>query len=277
MSMKSETSENAGVHHGFRSFIPATSGELSRVSIPTRKPKTEAFRASKGPNDSRIKGMVNTMYDPLLNRIPHEEFDYQTLMDSVQGYARPRMKISALLAKGSIVRVKKGLYILGESLRRRPFCRELLANLIYGPSYVSLEYALHYHGLIPERAEVVTSVTCGRSRSFDTPVGPFSYRMIPMEAFRTGMDLVELDDGRSFLIATPEKALADRMVAERGAAITTMRELSSYLLTDLRIDKPALAALQPERLFEMSRRYRSRRVRLLADLVIGLGKGGKGA
>ncbi len=216
------------------------------------------------------------MNDPLLNRIPHEEFDYQTLMDSVQEYARPRMKISAFLAKGSIVRVKKGLYILGESQRRKPFCRELLANLIYGPSYVSLEYAMHYHGLIPERAEVVTSVTCGRSRSFDTPVGSFFYRMIPMEAFRTGMDIVELDDGRSFLIATPEKALADRLVADRGAAITSMRELSSYLMTDLRIDRSVLVGLQPERLFDISRRYSSRRVRLLAELVVRLCSGGKG-
>jgi len=221
-------------------------------------------------------GKGNTVNDPLLNRIPYEEFDYQTLLDSVQGYARPRMKISALLAKGSIVRVKKGLYILGESLRRRPFCRELLANLIYGPSYVSLEYAMHYHGMIPEGVEVVTSVTCGRSRSFDTPVGSFSYRMIPMEAFRTGMDLVELDDSRSFLIATPEKALADRLVADRGAALSSMKELSSYLMTDLRIDRSVLTGLQPERLVDISRRFRSRRVRLLAELVISLGKDGKG-
>jgi len=146
--------------------------------------------------------MTNTQ---LLKTIPYEEFDYQTLLDAVHGYARPRMKISGMLAKGDIVRVKKGLYILGESLRRRPFCRELLANLIYGPSYVSLEYALHYHGLTPERVETITSVTCGRSRTFDSPVGTFSYRMIPMEAFRTGMDQVELDDGRSFLIAIPER------------------------------------------------------------------------
>lgn len=88
--------------------------------------------------------MTNTL---LLKNILCEEFDYQTLLDSLYGYAQSRMKISAMLAKGDIIRVKKGLYILGESLRRRPFCLELLANLIYGPSHVSLEYALHYHGL----------------------------------------------------------------------------------------------------------------------------------
>ena len=209
----------------------------------------------------------------LLKSIPYEEFDYQTLLDVVHGYARPRMKISGMLSKGDIVRVKKGLYILGESLHRHPFCRELLANLIYGPSYVSLEYALHYHGLTPERVETVTSVTCGRSRSFDTPVGTFSYRMIPLAAFRTGMDRVELDDGRSFLIAIPEKALADRVVAERGAGISTQKELHDYLLDGLRVDPASLGSLDSARFAEIARLYRSRRVKLLASLVSRLNKG----
>jgi predicted transcriptional regulator of viral defense system len=217
------------------------------------------------------------MTNALLQKsIPYEEFDYQTLLDAIQGYARPRMKISGMLAKGDIVRVKKGLYILGKSLRRRPFCRELLANLIYGPSYVSLEYALHYHGLTPERVETVTSVTCGRSRTFESPVGTFSYRMIPMDAFRTGMDRVELDDGRSFLIAIPEKAMADRIVADRGAGISTQKELHDYLLASLRIDPAGLSQLNPDKLAEIARHYRSRRVKLLADLVTRLSKSGKG-
>jgi predicted transcriptional regulator of viral defense system len=211
----------------------------------------------------------------LLKSIPYEEFDYQTLLDAVHGYARPRMKISAMLAKGDIIRVKKGLYILGEPLRRRPFCRELLANLVYGPSYISLEYALHYHGLTPERVEAVTSVTCGRSRTFATPVGTFSYRMIPLEAFRTGMDRVELDDGRSFLVAIPEKALADRIVADRGAGISTQKELHDYLLSSLRIDPAGLRELDPVRVAEIARAYRSRRVKLLADLISRLRRGGR--
>ncbi|WP_282755063.1 type IV toxin-antitoxin system AbiEi family antitoxin domain-containing protein [Desulfuromonas thiophila] len=209
----------------------------------------------------------------LLKSIPFEEFDYQTLLDVVHEYARPRMKISGMLAKGDIIRVKKGLYVLGESLRRRPFSRELLANLIYGPSYLSLEYALHHHGLTPERVETLTSVTCGRSRTFDTPVGRFSYRMIPLKAFRTGMDRIELDDGRSYLMAVPEKALADRIVADRGAGITTRKEVYDYLLSNLRIDLDRLRTLDPARLAEIAHRYRSRRVKLLSDLVGRLRKG----
>lgn len=155
----------------------------------------------------------------LRNAIPGEEFDYQTLLDALTDYAAPRDRISTLLRQGAIIRVKKGLYVFGDRFRRSLYCRELLANLIYGPSYLSLDFALHHQGMIPERVETLTSVTTGRSRVFDTSVGRFSYRMIPLAAFRTGMDREELADGRSYLIAVPEKALADKLLCGRGSGI----------------------------------------------------------
>ena len=71
---------------------------------------------------------------PILNQIPREEFDYQTLVDVLKGYSRPRNKIEDLIHKGVIVRVKKGLYVFGNDYRRRPYSKELLANLIYRTS-----------------------------------------------------------------------------------------------------------------------------------------------
>ena len=114
----------------------------------------------------------------ILRKIGRDTFDYQTLLDALSDYSKPRDRITRLLASGAIVRVKKGLYCFGETFRRGPVVREHLANLIYGPSYVSLDYALGYHGLIPERVERVTSVTTRRSREFVTPFGVFSYRML---------------------------------------------------------------------------------------------------
>jgi predicted transcriptional regulator of viral defense system len=210
------------------------------------------------------------------HRIPNEELDYQTLLDVLSGYSRPRAKITALLRDGVIVRVKKGLYVLGEEERRKPLCRELLANLIYGPSCVSLEYALASHGLIPERVETVTSVTSGRSRAFDTPVGRFTYRMISMEAFPVGVDRVETGDGRAYLIATPEKSLSDALVADRRGTIGSRRELASYLDESLRIDMGRLKELDRGILDELAKSYRSRKVRLLASLVGIMQKEGKG-
>lgn len=207
------------------------------------------------------------MYEQLRQAIPFEEFDYQSLLDSLRGYAFPRKKITSMLHKGEILRVKKGLYLFGEGQRRSPYCRELLANLIYGPSCISLEYALHYHGLTPERAETITSVTCGRSRSFATPVGSFSYRMIPLSAFSLGIDRIELPDGRSFLMAIPEKALADRIMLERGGDISTQKGLLCYLNDNLRIDPDALQQLDTDSLLTIAEGYRSKRLKQLAGLI----------
>jgi len=163
--------------------------------------------------------------------------------------------------------VKKGIYVFGETYARGPFSREVLANMMYGPSYVSLDYALHYYALIPERVEAVTSVTCGRSRRFSTPVGLFLYRMIPMEAYQIGMDRVEIEGGRSFLMATPEKALADKVRDDRGTGIRTQEEMRSYLLDHLRIDPEGLRKLDPDRLAAFAERYRSRKIQKLAEVV----------
>lgn len=207
------------------------------------------------------------MIETIRKEIMQEEFDYQTLMDCLKDYARPRDKISDLLIKGSIIRVKKGLYIFGDDYRRRPFSREILANLIYGPSYISLDYALQHHGLIPERIEAVTSVTTGRSRRFSTPVGLFTYRMIPLVAFRVGMDRIEMGDGRAFLMATPAKALADKLYDLRGIGVQSQRELSDYLERDLRVDPAVLQKLNPGELETIAQGYRSQRIGILSDLI----------
>ena len=203
----------------------------------------------------------------LRKNIPMEEFDYQTLSGALKRYACPRDKISDLLKKGIIIRVKKGLYVFGEEYRKRPYSIEILANLIYGPSYISLDYALQHYGLIPERVEAVTSVTTGRSRSFNTPVGLFTYRRIPLKAFRTGMDRLEIDGGRAFLIATAEKALADKLYVDRGSGIRTQKMLAVYLEDNLRIDRLSLVGLNDESLDAIARRYRSKRIALLGDLI----------
>ena len=81
------------------------------------------------------------------------------------------------------------------------------------------------------------------------------------------MDRVELGDGRAFLIATPEKALADKLYDSRGTGIQKQKELIGYLEENLRIDRVALRDLKPTVLDAIARRYRSRRIRLLSGLV----------
>ena len=198
--------------------------------------------------------------EQIRRQIPTEEFDYQALLDCLKNYARPRDRISDLIKSGAIIRVKKGLYVFGPGYSRGPYSRELLANLIYGPSYVSLDYALAYHGLIPERVETVTSVTCAKARSFLTPVGRFTYRAVPLEYYQSGIDIVEISEKRSFLLATREKALADKIYMDRGAAVGTASELEAYLFGNLRLDPSTIAELNPGRINEIARHCRSRKV-----------------
>lgn len=203
----------------------------------------------------------------LRNRISSDEFDYQMLLDGLSNYRQPRVKITQLLKKGVITRVKKGLYVFEAPYRQKPVPREILANLIYGPSYVSLDYALQWHGLIPEAVHTVTSVTSGRSRTFITPFGAFSYRHIPLRAYQVGMDRAALDGERAFLIATPEKALADKIASERGTNIRTLAGLKSHLEENMRVDPEDLRKLDPERLATIADCMRSGKVSLLSRLV----------
>jgi predicted transcriptional regulator of viral defense system len=203
----------------------------------------------------------------LREAIPHEIFDYQTLLQCLQTYASPRDKITDLLEKKIIIRVKKGLYVFGQLYRRHPISREIIANLLYGPSYISLEYALQHHGLIPEGVETLTCVTPGRSRQFKTPVGLFTYRTIPMDAFRSGMDLVQPEGGLTYLMATPEKALADKLAAERGSGIYTLQAVQDYLYEGLRIPVEEISRLDPRQLERIASSYHSRRLVLLARAV----------
>lgn len=203
----------------------------------------------------------------LRERAGRDELDSLVLRDCLSGYRRPRDKATALLESGALVRLRRGLYVLGERLRRGPLCRELLANLIYGPSCVSLEYALGWYGLLPEAVHAVTSVTPGRSRRFDTPVGLFTYRQVSSTGFAAGMDLIETPDGRSFLMATPERALADLVMAARGAGVRSRKAMRALLLEDLRVDEAGLAGLDCARFDAAAESGNSPRLRLLAAVV----------
>ncbi len=188
--------------------------------------------------------------------------DYQQVVSMLGAYAKPRDRIGALLAKGDLVRVRKGLYVVGERYRRGPIVREHLANLIYGPSYVSLDFALDYHGLIPERVEEVTSVTTGKARRFETPFGVFTYRPLGRGRYESGVTLGG-DAPSRYLMASPEKALADKVWCDKRFKPDCLADYRVYLLDDLRIDPSRLVALDRELLERIASAYRSRRIAML--------------
>jgi hypothetical protein len=214
--------------------------------------------------------------DELRKRIAGEEFDYQMLMQSLRSYRYPRAKISALLKSKAIIRIKKGLYVFGDGWARRPVSREVLANLIYGPSYISLDYALHFHGLIPERVERLTCCTWGRARLFTTPVGIFSYRPISHAAYAIGVDQFAVESGdlaRRCLMAVPEKALADKLAADRRFSLIRTDALRRYVVDDLRLELKRLAGMDAALMAKIASAYDSPKIYGLVRLIRLLRKG----
>jgi len=169
-----------------------------------------------------------------------EEIDYLFLKEALKNYAEPRQKIRTLLRSKGLVRVKKGLYIFGTPIVRGPYCKEHLANLIYGPSAISLEYALSFYGWIPERLEELTSITIGRNKRFDTPIGRFSYRHMRPDRYPLGITQMNIA-GRMVLLATPEKALVDLLVLSKYV-FKRAQEFEEHLFQNLRIDEEAFTS-----------------------------------
>lgn len=198
----------------------------------------------------------------VLDGISTPEFDYNILMSLLSEYSQPWAKIRYMLRKGEMIRVKKGLYVRPPD-HSQPYSEAVLANLIYGPSYLSFEWALSWHGMIPERVEQVTSASLKPSKTFSTPIGTFTYRRQPRRRYAAGFTRVELDARRSFLVATKEKALVDTIA---DCDVETVKELRS-LLQGLRVNESEVRALKPKVLSVLAERFGTGAVAALAALV----------
>jgi hypothetical protein len=215
--------------------------------------------------------------DRFLRRIwleaPTEIVDYLFLMECLKDYKKPRSKLSSLLKAGVLIRIKKGLYVIGKQAFVAQgnggdyplYSREMLANLIYGPSYISLEFALAYYDLIPERVEEVTSMTCSRNKKFNTPLGRFNYHYLRMEKYPVGVTYAKIDEKRGFLIATKEKALAD--LVARHSDLKTQEDMFDYI-AGLRIEPEDLKKFSLKKMREISNVYKNHQVDLLNNLII---------
>ncbi len=167
--------------------------------------------------------------------------DYIYLMDSLHNYASPRSKLTTMIKSGEVIKLRRGLFLDSS----REYSIKTLANKIYGPSYISFEYALSFYNLIPERVETVTCASYGKNKNkrFDTPAGSFVYRSIPRAAYPYG--ITRQEEGQNpFLIATKEKALCDTLSKSRG--VTSMKMLLAELFDSLRIDREELSSINPE-------------------------------
>lgn len=202
--------------------------------------------------------MNNVLF--LRKAINRDVFDYQTLTEVLgERVSKTRDLTARLVRDGSLIRIRKGLYTFGEDLRKNPLSRGYLANIIYGPSYVSLDYALSFYSMIPEKVSTVTSVSSGRSRDFSTSFGHFSYRMLRSDRYSIGISLGS-SGGTGFLIASPEKALIDKIWTDRRMGRSTSSQWRKYLEDDLRLDMDTFSNFSLSMLREITDAYSSEKI-----------------
>ena len=173
-------------------------------------------------------------------------------------YSNKNNKISRNIRDGKLFKITTGLY---ETNPNTP--GYLLAGSIYGPSYISFEYALSYYGLIPER---VTTITCAtfdkkKKKQYDTDFGVFTYRDVPVLVYPEEIILKE-ENNYSYQIATPEKALCDKLYTL--APLDNYSNLENMLFNDLRIDVEGFNKLDASKIEKISELYHSTNVALLA-------------
>lgn len=158
-------------------------------------------------------------------------------------YQRPNDKISELLKSKELISIRRGLYITGPKMdlpTPEPF---LIANHLRGPSYVSLESALSYWNMIPERTYETSSVTIKLSKLYKTPVGRFSYLQLNTPYYSYGIKSIKYSPKQTILVASPEKALCDKVVLTSKIYLRSIKQTREFLMEDLRMDSEILKTL----------------------------------
>lgn len=208
-------------------------------------------------NMSKIFDSIETPY-----------IDSQTILRLLSGYRKPRDWIARMVQKGELLRLKNGFFLILSRVKQGKFDYpyEQIANLLYGPSYVSIEWALSFYHFIPERVAIVTSVTTGSNKEFTTPIRTFSYRHLKNYRYSIGIDRQKIEGQLGeFLIATPEKALADWVYFTCGHM--SKEELLQDLLEAKRIEKTSLQSLNKELLQAIGAQYKSPIVHKLSQVI----------
>lgn len=191
------------------------------------------------------------------------EFDYNLLLHALGGYKKPRDKIRGLIKNKDIIRIKKGLYVLGKEYNK-PYNKYILANQIYGPSYITGQTALAFWNMIPERVELIISMTTKRKKMFETPVGRFSYLYCNNTVFNIGVNLEHAGDQKKILIASPEKAMSDIVATQTH--ISSEKEMKEFLKL-MRLDFDDIKKLDLSLIEKIKVGYKKQSMKLLLNCL----------
>ena len=209
-----------------------------------------------------------------LQKIPTRIIEHATIASILHelGYSRINDKIIQLIKHNVLTQIKRGLYAYMPLHNNILLPIELIANTLLSPSYISLDYALSYHNIIPEKVWEITSMTTKRSKDFKTPYGVFSFKQIKKEIFRLGLQM-ERTQNATYVIATKEKALCDKVFFTRNIDLRSKSAMLKFLEDDLRVDLDEFqdANLETfENYFNISKSYK---IGILAKIIQGVKNG----
>ena len=139
-----------------------------------------------------------------------------------------------------VLRLKPGLFLLAKELRRSELHPFVIDAALHSPSQVSLESALSYHGLIPEAIHQVSSVTAARSRAFETPLGSYTFRRVPTDDPRAGVQAIRIEKNFWAFVATPLRAIADLVYLRKS--VSWRKDGPAYLTESRDPDIPPVSA-----------------------------------
>ena len=146
-----------------------------------------------------------------------------------------RLQLTRWTKSGRIYQLRRGLYAIAppyQKVKPHPF---VISNHLQRASYVSLQTALAFYGMIPETIQSTVSVTSGRPEQLSTPLGSFEFRHVKPELLR-GYHMTDLR-GQQALVAAPEKALLDLIYLQpEGDSLVYLRELRLQNLEQLDLD-----------------------------------------
>jgi len=169
--------------------------------------------------------------------------------------------VKRALANGEILGIRRGLYCLAPHYQKKPVSVYAVSQRIYGPSYVSMESALSYHGWIPEAVHACTCASYGNAKEFNTPLGVFLYRRVPQRVFYAAVERVVDPSGNVFFMAVPVKALTDYLYVHKPDWNSVGEAAES-----LRIEQEDLATVSINQIETLAHTYTNRRVqRFLAS------------
>jgi predicted transcriptional regulator of viral defense system len=180
-------------------------------------------------------------------------------------YVNVNDKIMKFVKNNELIRLKKGVYCFSKEYRDTPLDLISISVMLYAPSYVSFEYALSYHGMIPERVEEITCATIKNNKLFETQIGRFSYKKIPEKAYSLGIEWLYDEKFGGRFIASAEKALCDKIRYDKGIGTLTQKSMITYLKEDLRIDLDF--ELDNQLIEKIAKAYKSKNLRTLAQVI----------